>query len=274
MGKKNMAIWRCHANKGFTLIELLVVISIIALLIGLLLPALSSARESGRVAQCLSNLKQMGNCMELYLHDNDDKMPMIMEAGIAGVKGYSWYHEFARYMSADPLGYGSYAGAVQTVWNCPSDHRIYGESQILIGYAFHGPNAMAYFPNRGGTSILWSREPWKISQIRNSSSMMAMGEENHLLLGGLLSAWAPTGSTYGSIDTDYDRDGFIDSHFQGLGLPYPIIYGNLAPRHPRRTANINFIDGHAATMTLTEIMKRPEDNNDLWGLNLINSHYP
>jgi len=143
-----MTIWRCHTNKGFTLIELLVVISIIALLIGLLLPALSSARESGRVAQCLSNLKQMGHCMGLYINDNDGKMPIGIASGIEGLKGYSWYHEFARYMSDSPLGYGSYAGGVQTVWNCPSDHRIYGESEILIGYAFHSPNAMAYFPDR------------------------------------------------------------------------------------------------------------------------------
>ncbi|NJL31674.1 MAG: prepilin-type N-terminal cleavage/methylation domain-containing protein [Phycisphaerales bacterium] len=62
-------------NSGFTLIELLVVISIIALLIGILLPALASARESGRTTSCLSSLRQISLLFEVYSNDYKDQMP-------------------------------------------------------------------------------------------------------------------------------------------------------------------------------------------------------
>lgn len=60
---------RTRDARAFTLIELLVVIAVIALLISILLPALSSARESGRQTQCLANVKQIGHSMFLYAND-------------------------------------------------------------------------------------------------------------------------------------------------------------------------------------------------------------
>jgi len=72
-----------NKRRGFTLIELLVVIAIIAVLMAILMPTLNKAREHGKRAACLSNVKQLGLAWALYADDNDNKIVN----GCTGVAG-------------------------------------------------------------------------------------------------------------------------------------------------------------------------------------------
>jgi prepilin-type processing-associated H-X9-DG protein len=91
-------IVRCEsasrAQRGriaFTLVELLVVIGIIAVLISILLPTLSSVRRQANLLQCSSNMKQIATAMIMYINDNKGRFPPANTPSLAGVYPNGWW---------------------------------------------------------------------------------------------------------------------------------------------------------------------------------------
>jgi prepilin-type N-terminal cleavage/methylation domain-containing protein/prepilin-type processing-associated H-X9-DG protein len=99
---------RARSTKAFTLVELLVVIAIIGLLVALLLPAIQAARESARRNQCVNNLKQIGNAIQMR-HDSKKLLPpgrngrtTNSNTGVTTF-GVSWAFELLPYVEQMPL---------------------------------------------------------------------------------------------------------------------------------------------------------------------------
>ena len=73
-------------KRGFTLIELLVVIAIIAILAAILFPVFARAREKARQSSCLSNVKQIGLGMMMYVQDYDERFPTLYYTPPGGIR--------------------------------------------------------------------------------------------------------------------------------------------------------------------------------------------
>jgi len=119
-------------QEGFTLIELLVVIAIIAVLISILLPSLGAAREAGRAAVCLSNLRHNGIAVRAYADENKGKSPAL---GIP----YGTLPNWALVVQASAGITGATGGELYSQRSslvCPTARSLYG-SQMQRTYAIN-----------------------------------------------------------------------------------------------------------------------------------------
>ena len=174
-------------KKSFTLIELLVVIAIIAILAAILLPALNSARERGRAATCINNLKQFGMALPMYVEDND------------GYDCYAWHDSwggrrvgFHMFLGVYMNPAKTYAGHVEVnnwdnalspvkndIFLCPSVP--YNENAIEGGWAVTywantTYNDNSYAEHRGFFGQKNACLPIKYNRIENASSVLGITE--------------------------------------------------------------------------------------------------
>ncbi|MEE9129980.1 MAG: prepilin-type N-terminal cleavage/methylation domain-containing protein, partial [Phycisphaerales bacterium] len=129
-----------HLYKGFTIVELLVVISIIALLIGILLPAIGKARDKARTTTSVSNLRQLAVAHNAYAGDWEDAQLSLARYNISAYDSVDDY--------GDEIGFDGIHGST-------------GHPPLIAGWGSNAAGSFlwAYWPNHGSANHDWAVEP-------------------------------------------------------------------------------------------------------------------
>lgn len=248
----------CRRLSGaFTLIELLVVIAIIAILAGMLLPALSKAKSKATKIKCMSNLKQLGLASYNYAMDSNDKFPLLMDPVSKSVGNWPW--DVPAYV-ANRL---TENGAKRHILYCPgfpkqdndelwkfttdsaAETTVRDSGYRVLGYQF----AWEYAARVRKTNITESLNPrpWKIKDVEINPGP----SERVIIADATISA--------GGNETDRTRNRYtkVDGGWRGHQTPH------LNGRLPEG-GNLTFADGHVEWRNFQKMYVRTDGDPTFW----------
>jgi len=248
-------------RSGLTLIELVIVVGIIAILIALSAPSLHRSRLQANTTVCTSNIRQLSFALFTYATDNgrfpygfyNDPSMLPPESGYAGLAQYDrrgwWWFNY--------LGglYENYMGR-RTVLRCPSKNLRHPklEDDILCGN--YGVNLSICKMSLGGASRKeFVGEPQTGIEVTRPSQTLLVLDSGYAIISWWHAADIPPVALGNSTieDTAYIPGLKINKDrlfWLGGGQNYDALYG----RHPSKTVNIGYLDGHVARSIADDLL--------------------